>query len=312
MFNPTHHEEGQKVTFTKTGLKMAGLLFYPDGFDSNKKYPAIVICHPGGGVKEQVPSLYGWNLARRGFIALAFDASHQGESEGEPRYLEDPYSRVEDIRAAVDYLCTLECVDPERIGAMGVCAGAGYTMSAVQSDIRIKAAAGVCTWNTGTWIRDGMPYQGHNALLNAALKAAAEARIKDARGEGPVYSHFVPESEAEFTDETPQVMQDANNYYKTERCAWPTSRNLMLTQSLDRLASFDAFAALDTVSPHPLLFIVGSLADTLHFSQAAFERAAEPKEMFVVEGAKHVDLYDVPQYVDQAVEKLAEFFGRSL
>lgn len=183
---------------------------------------------------------------------------------------------------------------------------------AVQSDIRIKAAAGVCTWNTGTWIRDGMPYQGHNALLNAALKAAAEARIKDARGEGPVYSHFVPESEAEFTDETPQIMQDANNYYKTERCAWPTSRNLMLTQSLDRLASFDAFAALDTVSPRPLLFIVGSLADTLHFSQAAFERAAEPKEMFVVEGAKHVDLYDVPQYVDQAVEKLAEFLGRSL
>ena len=135
----THYEEGKKVSFKKFDLKLAGLLFLPDGFDADAKYPAVVVTHPGGGVKEQCSSLYAWHLARAGYVALAFDASHQGESEGLPRCLEDPFSRVEDIRSAVDYLVTLPYVDEERIGAMGVCAGGGYTMSAIQTDVRIKA-----------------------------------------------------------------------------------------------------------------------------------------------------------------------------
>lgn len=212
MRTPTHYEEGKRVAFMKTGLRMAGLIFLPPNMEPGRRYPAVVVAHPGGGVKEQVPSLYGWNLAQKGYVALAFDASHQGESEGEPRYLEDPYSRVEDIRAAVDYLTTLEYVDRSRIGAMGVCAGAGYTMSAAINDARIKAAAGVCTWNTGTWIRDGFPYKGRCAMLGQALAAAADARTLEANGEGPVYTHFVPESPADFTDETPQIMKDASDY----------------------------------------------------------------------------------------------------
>lgn len=120
----THYEEGKKVSFKKFDLNLAGLLFLPDGFDADAKYPAVVVTHPGGGVKEQCSSLYAWHLARAGYVALAFDASHQGESEGLPRCLEDPFSRVEDIRSAVDYLVTLPYVDEERIGAMGVCAGA--------------------------------------------------------------------------------------------------------------------------------------------------------------------------------------------
>lgn len=171
MRTPTHYEEGKRVAFMKTGLRMAGLIFLPPNMEPGRRYPAVVVAHPGGGVKEQVPSLYGWNLAQKGYVALAFDASHQGESEGEPRYLEDPYSRVEDIRAAVDYLTTLEYVDRSRIGAMGV-----------------------CTWNTGTWIRDGFPYKGRCAMLGQALAAAADARTREANGEGPVYTHFVPKS----------------------------------------------------------------------------------------------------------------------
>lgn len=276
----THCQEGTRVSFMKTGLRIAGLVFFPPNFDDNATYPAIVFTHPGGGVKEQVASLYCWNLAQKGYVTLAFDASYQGESEGTPRHLEDPTARVDDIRAAIDYLTTLPYVGNERIGAMGVCAGGGYTMSAVQTDIRIKAAAA--------------------------------ARTAEANGGEPQYVGYVPNSPAEFTETTPTIMKEASDYYMTERCQYPTAVNKMAVQSLDRLAAFDAFQFLDTVSPRPILLIVGSLADTIFFSKEAYEIAKEPKELFVVEGATHVDLYDKPQYVDQAVAKLAEFFGKYL
>ncbi|MCD7984499.1 MAG: alpha/beta hydrolase [Desulfovibrio sp.] len=106
MLHDTHYREGKKVAFKKFNLNIAGLLFLADGFDADKKYPAVVVAHSGGGVKEQCSSLYAWSLAQAGYVTLAFDASHQGESEGLPRYLEDPASRVEDIRSTVDYLMT--------------------------------------------------------------------------------------------------------------------------------------------------------------------------------------------------------------
>lgn len=137
----THYEEGKKVSFKKFDLNLAGLLFLPDGFDADAKYPAVVVTHPGGGVKEQCSSLYAWHLARAGYVALAFDASHQGESEGLPRCLEDPFSRVEDIRSAVDYLVTLPYVDEERIGAMGVCAGGGLLSMAQVAGIVLLTSA---------------------------------------------------------------------------------------------------------------------------------------------------------------------------
>ena len=204
--NDTHYYEGQRITFMKTGLKMAGLLFYPEGFDNAKTYPAIVVTHPGGGVKEQVASLYAWNLAKRGYMTIAFDASYQGESEGLPRHLEDPFSRVEDIRAAIDYLTSLSFVDDDKIGAMGICAGGGYTMSAVQTDIRIKAAAGISSWNVGDWIRDGIPPKGRNAELTAALQRAAACRIREAKGEETACVGYVPNSPAEFTETTPDTV----------------------------------------------------------------------------------------------------------
>jgi len=266
MLYETHYQEGKKVTFKKLGLNIVGLLFLPNNFDVKNKYPAIVVTHPGGGVKEQCSSLYAWNLAKNGYVALAFDASHQGESEGLPRYLEDPTSRVEDIRSAVDFLVSLKYVDENKIGAMGICAGAGYTMNAIQTDLRIKAAAGISTWNTGHSARFGFPGVNIENFMQKLLKEVAEARTKEARGEEPLYWNYVPKSSDDIDENTSR----------------------------------------------PLLFIVGSKADTLYFTEDAYKRANAPKEIFTIENATHVDLYDKPEFVNQVVNKLTEFFDKGV
>jgi hypothetical protein len=145
----------QSTTFPNGPITMAGNLFLPEDFDPNGSYPAIVTVHPGGGVKEQTVGLYAKKLAEQGFVALAFDASYQGESGGEPHFSEFPSARTEDIRRAVDFLSVHPDVDPERIGALGICAGGGYTVNVSQTEMRIKAVAGVSTFNLGAARRDG-------------------------------------------------------------------------------------------------------------------------------------------------------------
>lgn len=312
MLYDTHYKEGKKIYFKKFDLKVAGLLFLPDDFDENGKYPAIVVTHPGGGVKEQCSSLYAWHLAKEGYVALAFDATHQGESEGLPRYLEDPASRVEDIRSAVDYLVSLSYVDENRIGAMGICAGAGYTMNAIQSEARIKAAAGISTWDVGDSAKNGFPGVNEENFMQNLLAKVAQARTAEARGEEPLYFKYVPETEEEIKNALSIISKEASEYYRTSRCSYPTSVNKYLVSSNDKLAAWDAFCHIDTVSPRPLLFIVGSKADTKYFTQAAYNLAKEPKEIFVIENASHVDLYDKPEFVGQAVEKLVDFFNKGV
>lgn len=312
MLYDTHYRDGKKVAFKKFNLNIAGLLFLPGDFDAGEKYPAVVVTHPGGGVKEQCSSLYAWNLAQAGYVTLAFDASHQGESEGLPRYLEDPASRVEDIRSAVDYLMTLEYVDEERIGAMGVCAGAGYTLSAIQTDARIRAAAGISAWDVGDSARNGFPGVNIENFMRTLLKEVADARTNEIRGGTPSYWHYVPDSKDEIDENTSTIQKEAREYYRTPRCRYPTSVNKYLVSSNDKLAAFDAFAHLDTVSPRPILLIVGSEADTIYFSDAAYAKAREPKEIYRIEGASHVDLYDKPEFVGLVVRKLVDFWGRYL
>lgn len=309
---PTHYEEGKKVFFKKFALRLAGLLFVPEVLEEGRRYPAVVVTHPGGGVKEQCSSLYAWHLARAGFVALAYDASHQGESEGLPRYLEDPASRVEDIRAAVDYLTTLPYVDEGRIGAMGVCAGGGYTMSAIQTDARIRAAAGISTWDVGDSARNGFPGVNIENFFQKLLREVADARTAEARGEEPRYWNYVPASADAIDANTSVIQREAYEYYRTPRCQYPTSVNKYLVSSNDKLAAFDAFAYLATVSPRPVLFIVGSRADTLYFTEDGYKRAREPREIFTIEGASHVDLYDKPPFVAQVVARLTDFFGKAL
>lgn len=312
MLYDTHYKEGKKITFKKYDLNLAGLLFFPKDFDEKKKYPAIVTVHPGGGVKEQCSSLYSWNLSQHGYIALAFDSSYQGESEGMPRYLDTPENRIEDIRSAVDYLVSLDYVDENKIGVMGVCAGAGYSMSAIQSEIRLKACAGISTWNVGHSSRNGFPGVHIDNFFQKMLKDVADARNKQAKTGEIVYEKYVPNSKEEINENTSVIQKEAYEYYRTPRCAYPTSVNKYIFTCNDKFAAWDAFQYLDTVSPRPLLFVIGSKADTKYFTDDAWAKAKEPKELFVVEGATHVDLYDKPQYVNQVVKKLVEFFDKSV
>ena len=310
MHHETHYKEGKKVSFKKYEYKLAGLMFYPKDFDENKKYPAIVVAHPGGGVKEQCSSLYAWNLAQNGYIVLAYDSCYQGESEGTPRYLDVPESRMTDIKAAVDYFTTLKYVDENKIGALGICAGGGYTMGAVQTEVRIKAAAGISTWNVGKTSREGFPGEQGEYNLQDMLKKVAEARTKEARTGEPVYATYIPHTKDQITEKTSTILKEAYEYYRTERCSYPTSVNKLLFISFAELAGWDAFAYIETVSPRALLFIVGEEAETKYFSEEAFAKAKEPKEFFAIKGASHIDLYDKPEYVDQVVKKLVEFFDK--
>lgn len=302
----------EKVSFKNANLNTAGALYLPEGMNPENKYAAIVCVHPGGGVKEQVAGLYAGKLADAGYVALAFDASNQGESEGEPRYLEDPAKRVEDVRCAVDYLVTLPYIDAERIGVIGICAGGGYAVSAAQTESRIKAVAGISSVDIGRFFREGL---GGTVSVGAQLEtlaAVGRQRTAEARGAAPVYLPYAPNSAEEINDQTPDLMREAYEYYRTPRGQHPNSTNQLLFVSCDRIMAFSAFSQVDTLLNKPLLLVAGDIADTRYFSEEAYRLAKAPKELLLIRGATHIDLYDMPDFVKQVVDKLKEFFGKYL
>lgn len=297
----------KSITFKNNNINMAGDIYFPEGMDENKKYPAIICVHPGGGVKEQTSGLYAQNLSKQGFITLAFDASYQGASEGEPRFLEDPTARVEDIRSAVDYLTTLPYVNADKIGALGICAGGGYAISVAQTEHRIKAVAGVSSVNIGAMFRA----QGIEASLET-LKAIGAQRTAEANGAELMYAPWVPNTVEEINENTPVLMKEAFDYYRTSRAMHPNSPNRVLFRSFDKILAFSAFSNIDTLLTQPLLLIAGSEADTLLYSEDAYEKATCEKELFLIKGATHVAMYDIPEYVNQALDKINEFFSKKL
>lgn len=302
----------QKVTFNNGGIQMAGNLYLPANYDSSKKYPAIVVAHPWGGVKEQTSGLYAQQLARKGFITLAYDASHYGESGGEPRDLEDPADRVQDIRSAVGYLASLPQVDANRIGAVGVCAGGGYTLHEAQTDLRVKAVASVVAYDIGDAARTGI--QG--APVTAAdrqrlLQGIAEQLNKEAAGAPVLVQQLLP-SRDQVNANTDNFTREATEYYLTPRGAQPNARNRFVVTSPGLHMAYYPLEHMDLISPRPVLLITGERAETLKFSEAAYAKAQQPKELMIVPGASHFDLYDKPQYVTPAVDKMAEFFGKHL
>jgi len=299
------------VKFKNGAWKMAANVFLPENFDETKKYPAILVTHPGGGVKEQTAGLYAERMARNGFVTIAFDATHQGDSEGEPRYLENPTERVADVSAVVDYLSTLPYVDENRIGAMGICAGGGYSIAAGALDHRIRAVAGVSTYDFGSATRDGFPNQGtgNTNVRIKALQQATDARTKMANGHEPIYTVYVPSSNEGFNESTPVTAKEAYDYYRTDRAAHPNSSNKMLASSTQYLMNFDPFANIGTLLTQPLLLISGDISESRYYSERAYEKATGDKELFLVKGATHVAMYDIPQYVNQALEKLTVFFN---
>lgn len=300
----------KKVTFKNNDHTMAGILFFPDDFDETKQYPAFSIASPAGAVKEQIATNYGTRLAKHGFVALAFDTSHQGESGGKPRQLESPYERVEDIKCAIDYLTTLPYVDNERLGQFGVCAGGGYSMHTAMTDRRIKAVVAVSMSDPASWIRDGFDGKTPVEAQLALLEEAANQRTLEANGADPIYGTFVPE---EVNEGMPNTLVEAHEYYRTPRGQHPRSTNKVSMMSIDKMTDFSTFLFADQYLTQPILMIAGSKADTLRFSEDLLVKAASTnKELFTIKGATHVDLYDRPEYVDQAVEKAAAFFKENL
>lgn len=293
----------ENVFFNNRDMKVAGHLYSPKDKEVSKKYSAIVVGHPFNGVKEQTSGLHAAMLAELGYVTLAYDATHYGESGGEPRQDEVVSDRVEDYSAAVDFLTTLDYVDSGRIGVLGVCAGGGYAVSAAQQEARFKALATVSMFDMGRVHRSEM---GDPKQL---LEAVAAQRTREANGEAVYYISPLPTEEDE---NTPALMKEFNAYYKTPRGQHPRNIGVYTLTSAARLINFFPFAQIETISPRPILLIAGEHAESKYFSDDAFEKAIEPKELFVVPGARHTDLYDQLEYMAVSMAKLDEFFSQYL
>ncbi|WP_193318125.1 MULTISPECIES: alpha/beta hydrolase [Streptomyces] len=310
------------VTFPSSGLTLAGHLYTPDAPPAGapaepapaepapaepapaEPAPAIVVGHPMTGVKEQTAGLYARRLAERGFVALAFDAAYQGASEGEPRGLEDPFQRAEDVRNAVTYLADDPRVDAGRIGVLGICASGGYVPFAAQTDHRMRAVATVSAADVTAFFRDADP-DGFRRMV----EESGRLRTEEAAGRPLVTVNAVPDT---VDEATPAPVREFFDYYRTPRAQHPRSTGHWLARSAELLAQYDAFGGVARIAPRPLLMIAGTRALTLRFSEGAVARAGETAELFLVEDATHVDLYDRPFAVDRAVDRLTDFFAEHL
>jgi len=291
-------------------ITMATNIQYPSNFDEKQKYAAIVVTHPGGGVKEQTAGLYASKLAEQGFIAIAFDASYQGESTGLPRQLENPYIRTEDISAVIDYLTTLNYVDHSRIGAMGICAGGGYTANAAINDRRIKAVGTVSAVNIGSMFRNGWENTVKDADALPYIQAGSDARTAEATSGNIATIPLAPLKEEDAPNEE---LRQAWEYYRTPRAAHPNSPSFATTRSLTQLITYDAYNKAEAFLTQPLVAIAGSVAGSKWMSEDLIQRAAsQDKTLHIVEGANHMELYDIPQYVNEASNVLADFFKMKL
>ncbi|SFH06264.1 alpha/beta hydrolase [Pedobacter insulae] len=302
----------QKISFKNSNngnITMSAVINFPEGFNEDQKYPTVVVSHPGGGVKEQASGLYAKKLAKQGFVAIAYDASYQGESTGEPRQLENPYIRTEDVSAIIDYLTTLPYVDQENIGAMGICAGAGYTANAAINDHRIKAVGTVSAVNIGQMFRNGWENTVKDADAMPYLLAGANARTAEAKGE----SQTMPLAPMKEEDAPNEELREAWEYYHTNRCQYPTAPGWTTLRSLTQIITYDAYNKAEAFFTQPLLTVVGSNAGSAWMSEDLISRAASTdKTKYVVEGANHMVLYDGEKEVNEAIGQLAPFFRKNL
>ena len=311
----TENEPGQvnihPVTYDLNGLEMSANVYTPADYDPEQSYPAIVVAHPNGGVKEQVAGLYAQHLAEQGYITIAMDASYQGASGGEPRSVDKPQYRIEDIHGAVDFITQYPGVDAERLGLLGICGGGGYSLAAAQSDTRFDSIATLSMFNSGRVRRDGFEDSQLDSIQER-LRQASEARAQEVAGGAVLYS-----GDADMTDEEIAALpfemyrQGYEYYWRTH--AHPNSTFRYTTSSLMDLMSWDATDRVELID-QPLLMIAGSTADSLYMTEEAFEKATgtEDKELFTIEGATHIETYWVPEYVEAAMGQLTPFFERTL
>lgn len=299
------------VTYKLNGIDIAANVYTPAGYDASKKYAAVVVAHPNGGIKEQAAGLYAQRLAEAGFITIAADAAYQGASGGEPRHTDKPEYRTEDIHGMADFITGYDGVDANRLGVLGICGGGGYTLKATQSDKRFKAVSTLSMFNSGEVRRNGFQ-NSQLATIQERLKKASDARAQEAAGGEIIYAGVAGITDEEIAKIPTDLYREGYVYYYRTH-AHPNSTFLYTMSSLLDLMTWDAAANMDLIN-QPLLMIAGSKADTKYMTDEAFGKAvnAKNKELFVLEGATHIQSYWKPEYVSKAVTKLADFFNKYL
>lgn len=254
----------KRVEFKNRDITVVGNLYLPENFNEQEQWPAIVVCHPAGGVKEQTAGTYAAEMAKQGYVTVAYDASYQGESSGEPRQMENPYIRVEDVSAAVDFLTTLPYVDNNRIGALGICAGGGYVAAAAMRDRRIKTVGTVSAVNIGEGFR--YSWGGHETPdsqnLIGMLENVGQTRTAQANGGELVYIPLTPKSKEGIT--LPDMLE-AIDYYWTPRANHHRAVSRMLLVDLAQQATFDAFHLVEQFLTQPLMIVAGTASPRRYY-----------------------------------------------
>lgn len=304
----------QKVTFkNQYNMLVAGNLFIPKTLNQNAKNPAIIVGHPMGAVKEQSSNLYAQKLAEQGFVTLSLDLSFWGESEGRTRNVVSPDIYAEDFSAAVDFLGTRPFVDRDRIGVLGICGSGSFVISAAKIDPRLKAIATVSMYDMGAAYRNGLRHSTTLEQRKQAIAEAAEQRYVEFTGGETQYTGGTVH---ELNDNTHPIQREFYDFYRTPRGEYtPEGSSPKLTThptltSIVKFGNFYPFNDIETISPRPMLFITGDNAHSREFSEDAYKRAAEPKELYIVPNAGHVDLYDRVNLIPW--DKLQSFFNQHL
>lgn len=296
------------------GISIAAHLYMRKDLDKSKKHPAILIGAPYGGVKEQGPTVYAQEMAKRGFVALTFDESFNGESGGLVKELSSPEVFVEDFSAGVDYLGTRDFVDREKIGVIGICGSGGFALTAAQADPRIKAVATASMYDISDWIRNGIDNSTSAKDREKTKESLAKQRWEDfQKGEPKMPGMGWPKEPAKKAPGMlPPVIQEFFEYYGTERGWHPnTLDNFTLTSALSFM-TFPLMSHIEEISPRPVLIMVGENAHSIQWSKEAYERAAEPKELLIIPEANHIDLYDGGNNNYIPFNKLDSFFKTNL
>jgi fermentation-respiration switch protein FrsA (DUF1100 family) len=304
----------RKVTFkSQYQMNIAGNLLTPTNLNPNARTPAIIVGHPMGAVKEQSANLYATKMAEMGFVAMSIDLPFWGESDGEVRNMVSPDHYAEAFSAGVDFLGTRTFVDRERIGAIGICGSGSFVISAAKIDPRMKAIATVSMYDMGAANRNALWHSQTVEQRKQIIATAAQQRYAEFTGGETEYTGGTVH---ELTADTPAIQREFYDFYRMPRGEYtPAGSSPRLTThptltSNIKFMNFYPFNDIETISPRPMLFITGDQAHSREFSEDAYRLAAEPKELFWVPGAGHVDLYDRVNLIP--FDKLGSFFNQHL